>query len=194
MISLTIDSKQIDALRDALKDKAHRIPRHMATAVNATARKVRSVVAKEIGKELAVTQKVIKESIKDKSKATKENPTAVIQLKKTERIPLRDFQARPIKQTKKKKGGVTYRISKSAGRRSIERNAFFIERFGNHVFSRVGSERGPLRKLMGPTPWGVYLKKNLDRTVREIARDELNKQMQRQIRQVLLGYSKYDKK
>jgi Prophage minor tail protein Z (GPZ) len=190
MIAISIDTKQLQRLEQSLKDKAHRLPRHLATAVNATARKVRSSIAKEIGKELAVKQKVIKDVIKEKSKATKDRPTAKIHINKTNKIPLRDFGAKKLKS--KRKPGVTYRISKTAGRRSVYRDAFMI-RAGGHVFRRVGKSRYPLAILHGPSPWGVYVKRNLDVPIKRIATDELKKQIDRQIRQITLGYSKYDK-
>lgn len=193
MIKITIDSKQIDELRKSLKDKTHRLPRHMATAINATARKVRSVSAKGITEELAVPQKVVKDVIKEKSRATKDRLYAQVNINQTARIPLREFGARQLKATKRRSEAVTYRISKTAGRRYIEHNAFVIKQYGNHVYRRTGAGRRPIVKLYGPSPWGVFVKRNLEAKVMQIANEELAKQMARQIRQVLLGYSKYDK-
>ena len=59
MIACAIDPKQIQALKDSLGAKASRLSREIATAINATAKDVRSVVSRERADELPAKQLLI---------------------------------------------------------------------------------------------------------------------------------------
>jgi hypothetical protein len=107
-------------------------------------------------------------------------------LKKGFRFGLQAFNPR---QTKK---GVSYTISKSTGVQKVPR-AFVIEKWGRRVYIRKatgkGSGRGPLRQLRGVSPWGVFVKNNMTPTITEKTQAELNKQIERRIRFLLLKSS-----
>lgn len=82
-------------------------------------------------------------------------------------IPLRDFSAN---QTKR---GVTYRVSKSVGRRLYRRagqNSFIVKRIGGHVFTRTGPDpKGPLtvpiKKVYGPSLPQYFSTKRIQRPI-----------------------------
>lgn len=184
MITFGVNQRKINELKRTLNGNAKQLRRQLTTAVNATSRKTRSTMAKEVGKELATTQKAIKTTIAITKKATNatRNPTAVVTQKKSGRVPLRDFKAR------QNKSGVTYKISKTKGRKSIP-GAFQGPRPGvmkaswrGRVFKRSGKSRLPIQQLFGPSPWGVFVKKKLKKPTIQESRKELLKQIDRRIR------------
>lgn len=139
-----------------------------------TARKGKSLVAKDVTKELAVTQKVVKKELAAKRIG---KTGAEVTIDKSPRIPLRDFKARQIKR------GVSYRISKTKGRKTIP-GAFQGPRPGQmnvkwrgRVFKRTGKKRLPIIQLYGPSPWGVIVK---NRRIRPIA-NQLNQELRKQL-------------
>jgi hypothetical protein len=69
MLKVSVDQASLKRLQDALKDKASRLPRELATAINATAKKVRIEASRLLRKELNVPSKILKKAIKTKSKA-----------------------------------------------------------------------------------------------------------------------------
>lgn len=175
MITVHIDQSQIDRLKASLGDKADRIKSDLSIAVNATAKKVQKEMAREVGKELATPIKVISKTISMPRRASKQQIGATVRLTKTKRISLKEFGAR---QTKK---GVSYRISKTEGRKTI-RSAFMVDKLGGHVFTRVGKSRLPIAKKHGPSPWGVFTGKQLRPAIVAMAQAELKKQIERRIR------------
>jgi len=175
MITISIDQTQIERLKKSLGDKAKRIQQEVAVAINATAKKVAREIAKEIKTELATSVKVIAAAISQTRKASKAQLGATVTLAKTKRISLKEFGAR---QTKK---GVSYRVSKTAGRKTI-RSAFVVDKIGGHVFARVGKSRLPINKKHGPSPWGVFVGMKLTPKIIAMAEVELKKQIERRIR------------
>lgn len=179
---------------EAVGNAGRKMSAELAVAVNATARKTKSLMAKEVTKELAVAQKVVKEQITQPRKAKAAQPIAAVQLRKSDRIPLRDFGAR------QNKTGVSYRISKRTGRRTIP-GAFVVASIGGHVFRRggkfaaakkgryVGRRRENIIKLFGPSPLGVYAKQKAQKPVLLGTQEELGKQVERRIRFLLLKAS-----
>ena len=182
MINFAIDNAQTLRLERALGEKAKRLPIELKIAVNATAKKTKPAISKEVRKELAAPAKAVNQTISIQSKATNTEASAKVLVKKTRRIPLRDFGARQNKR------GVSYRISKSQGRKTIY-GAFQGPKPGvmktswkGNVFQRVGKSRLPIVKLYGPSPWGVVVKKKLKPVVQKDAKKELRKQIERRIR------------
>jgi len=182
MISILAGEAKILELRKLLDGNAKKLKREIAIAVNKTSKKTQSAIAKDIGKEIATAQKNIKKTIGIRKKATKTDPVAVVVQSKTRRLSLREFGAR---QTGK---GVSYKVSKTAGRKVIP-GAFQGPRPGviktswrGHAFKRAGKTRLPIIKLMGPSPWGVFVKKKLKKPVQIDAKEELRKQIIERIR------------
>ena len=119
------------------------------------AKRGKSTIAKEVGKELAVPQKIIKEQIKSKRLSNKLD--AETSISKSSRLALKSFGARQVAK------GVSYKISKREGRKLLA-GAFQGPRPGlmkaswrGNAFKRVGKSRLPIYKPMGPSPWGVML-------------------------------------
>ena len=181
MLTIAFDKKKVDELAKVLAGTKKKVSREMKIAVNATAKKTKTEVSKQIRAELAVKAKVVKETI-SVTKATDSLAGAVVMVKQTKRIPLRDFGAR---QTKK---GVSYKISKKGGRKFVA-GAFQGPRPGamkaswrGRVFKRIGKERLPITQLWGPSPWGAMVKKKMKPIAVRKANKELEKQIERRIR------------
>ena len=176
MIEATFPTRELDRLARAAKEAGKDIRRESAIAVNATARKGRSVIAKQITQELATTQKVVKRHIYVVNKASALRVSSTLRLEPSSRIPLRDF-----KPTQNKRG-VSYRVSKTEGRKTIP-GAFIVNRYGGHVYKRPNpGSRAVGRNKKGASPWGVYVKQNYrPLTVKQLDA-ELAKQLDRRTR------------
>jgi len=178
MISITVKGKIEQLARAVGTDGPKKFRRETATAINATARKTINMLSKEIGKELATPQKAIKTTIKVASKASQNKLGATVRQRPTSRLSLKEFSAR---QTKK---GVSYRVSKSQGRKTLA-GAFIVDKIGGHAFKRKTKSRLPIVKLQGPSPWGVTVKNKLDQLVaKRDVEPELIKQVERRIRAI----------
>lgn len=177
---ITVSVSGLMQLSEAVKGIEKDLKRNLSVAINATLGKGKSSIAKEIATELAASQKVIKQQIVS-SKATTTDLQGRLVLKKSFRPPLRDFGA------KQNKSGVSYRISKTSGRKTIK-SAFQVQKWGGRVFIREGKERLPIRQLYGPSPWGVFVnpRRNLTETQKKLLEAELGKQIDRRIRFLLL--------
>ena len=173
---------------NALENLGLNVKKEIGIINRKVAKRTKSFVAKEVTKELAVAQKVVKSELTFHRKARGAGLVNVsdlateIELKKTQRIPLREFKAR---QTKK---GVSYRISKTSGRKTIAgafkgpKPGLTFVRFRGHVMKRVGRARLPIRKLYGPSPWGVHVIKKQSSKVLTQINGELRKQLRERLR------------
>jgi len=178
MLSISVKGKLGELARAVGSDGPKKLRRETATAINATARKTQSMLSKEIGKELATSQKEIKKTIRVTSKASAAKLGATVSQRPTSRISLLQFGAR---QTKK---GVSYKVSKTKGRKTVP-GAFIVNRLGQHVFKRKGKTSLPITKLHGPSPWGITVKNALDKVVaKRDVEPELLKQIDRRIRAI----------
>ena len=181
MISLKVDARSIRELRRALKGVEKKLPRELATAINATARKVKLETARELRKVLTVKVSVLKKAIRIKGRATARRTQATVFFAIGHPIPLKYFRARELK-----KGGVTYKVNPTFNRKSIIRDAFIIQRYSQNVYRRKTKERGPLEKLYGPAPSEAFEKAGITKLAMAVASVELPKQIQRRIRLLIL--------
>lgn len=186
MLVMKVKDTSIKSIAKLMTDIGANARKEVAIAVNKTGQKTKSSMAKSVSSELAAKQKDIKSVIRVQGKATDQSMRTKIVLKKEVRIPLRDFGA---KQTK---SGVTYKISKTKGRKTIA-GAFQGQRPGvmkrswkGNVFKRVGKERLPIVRLFGPSAWGVFVVNNLDAPTVAEAQTELEKQARERLRYLLV--------
>lgn len=187
MIDLSIKPSDIARLEKALGKKAKQTPRKLASAVNKTATRAKGFMAKEVNKELALTQKSIKKTISVPERANAKDLAVRVVLAESKKIPLRDYGAR---QTKR---GVSYKISKTQGRKLINK-AFQGPRpdirkasWRGRVFARVGKARLPIVQLYGPSPWAAFNKNKMRRPVIKLVRKQLRKEIDEQIRRAKLN-------
>lgn len=161
LLTVSVDPTQISDLKARLVKKPGQIMDAVAGAINDTAKHAEVFANQQIRKRLNVKKDVVDKVI-SRTWATPKKPQAVVTVSETARIALKDFDAR---QTNK---GVTYRIEKGGPRKRIS-DAFGpdIPRLGGNVFRRVGKSRLPIKKLFGPSPWGVYVKAGMPRLTKE---------------------------
>jgi hypothetical protein len=188
-VKITIAASDIARLKKAIEDTGRSLRKELSIACNQTANKSKSIISKQIASELATSQKTIRTTIRIAQKAKDSEIQAVVEVKKEKRISLKEFGAR---QTKK---GVSYKISKSRGRKTIpgafqgpKPGSINVRTKGN-VFKRVGKSRLPIVKLFGPSSWGVFVVgKKQGPSVAE-TEAELKKQIDRRIRFIELKAS-----
>lgn len=189
MIVTKVEPSHITRMKEAIADTGRQLRKELAIAANAAARKGKSVVNKQIRTELVIKAKDLRPTIRMGRKANTDDITTSVSVSKTQRISLREFGAR---QTRK---GVSYRVSKSSGRRTAT-GAFQgpspkvrLVRWRGHVFTRLKKTRLPIAKLYGPSAWGVFVVgKKIDPSTEQI-QAELVKQVERRIRFILLKKS-----
>lgn len=180
MINVGVDAGSIERLRAALGSMEKGLPREVATAINATAKKVRTEAARLLKRELNVPVKVLKKAIHNRRKATKDKTQAVVGLLKGYPIPLRYFKPKQTNQ------GVTYKIDPKLKAKSSIRDAFIVNSYNGNVYRRKGKQRGPLEQQVGPSPGVAFEQAGIAQAARKTAADELPKQMERRIRFILL--------
>lgn len=168
-------------LAEAAEQAKRNLPNELMIAVNSTAREMKTPISRQIREVLAAPAAVVKKVINQSRKASRDRLIAGVQVDHTKRIPLRDFGARQNKR------GVSYRITKGGGRKTIA-SAFQGPKPGvikvswkGHVFKRVGKARLPIRKLKGPSPWGVFIKHNMAAKAAEEAERRLEKNIERRV-------------
>lgn len=186
---IKIDDRQIARIKEAIAGTGRKLRKELAIACNQTANKGKSIIAKQIAKELATPQKNIRTTIRVSRKAKDTDISATVEVSKTKRLSLKEFGARQTK------AGVSYRVSKSKGRKTVagafqgpKPGMINVKTKGN-VFKRVGKSRLPIVKLMGPSSWGVFVVgKKQGPSAKEIEA-ELKKQIDRRIRFIVLKSS-----
>ena len=195
MLRAHVNSAKLKKISELLKNNPKKLKKEFSIAVNATAKIAKKDATDRIAGELATKKSSISKTITNPRKASASEPTAVVRVSKTKRIPLRDFGARQVGK------GVSYKTSKSQGRK-LAKSAFipsqpgpkrdkktgrFIKRtrqpmLGANVFKRQGKTRLPIVKLKGPSTWGVYKKKKMQPQTEKVVRRELTKQIDRRLR------------
>jgi hypothetical protein len=186
-VNITVDPKQLKRLQQAIEGTTRKLPNEFATAVNKTAAACKRIMAKQITQQVKVKLGIVKQQIRTKRKATKEDATAEVAIKPTARISLKEFGARQTK------AGVTYQIDKKKGTRRTMPGGFIVQSLGGHAFQRIGGKvamtkgkyagqmKQRIDKKYGPSPWGVFVKGDAKPPSVEQTREELKKQIDRRI-------------
>lgn len=184
-LSVQFEKSTIRRTQRMLRNAPGGIKKVLAPAVNDTVKETKSGIAKAISRRIVITQKAIKPFLKS-TRARAANPSSVITLEKSDRIPLKRFKPT------QKKLGVAYKIKRSGGRTLLP-HAFGpkIAKLNNYVFKREGKSRLPLYKPKGPSPWGVFViaKANLPRITRKEAGRTLLKKIDKRVKVVLLKHA-----
>lgn len=152
-MDISLDANDLLAQLD---DFVKNLPKEIKTVNNRSANRLKKPMSVPITRELAIPQKAIKKLINHRTVPGR--LSAELTLEKTKRIPISDFRHREMKS-----GGVSYKISKTKGRKRI-RDAFKVTKREGKVYARTSSSRYPIRMLRGPSPWGVFVSKraNMD--------------------------------
>jgi len=184
---VSVDSASVASLKKAIEGTARTLRKEIRIALNATAKKAKSLTNKEIRTELAnITASNIDYTMKVHLSDGESDLTASLEVKKTDRLSLRHFKPRQIK------AGTSYQISKTKGRRTVV-GAFQGPRVGlmkaswrGNAFRRAGKSRLPIIKLRGPSPWGVMTAGKKTGPSEALIDAELKKQIERRVRFITL--------
>jgi uncharacterized FlaG/YvyC family protein len=183
-LEIKFDEKRLDEIRRMLRDIPNAMPKVISRGINRTTTSTRAEIARQISAEVKITQSAVKKGIKV-TKATQTRWQADLDLF-AKRIPLIKFGAKQLKK------GVSYRISKSGGRKKITDPARpFIQTLpSGHkgVFRRKtpGTKRLPIVQLKGPSIGGVFEgAAGIAAEVQESSSLKLTKNIDRQIAFIL---------
>ena len=152
-VEIKLDEAKFNRLKWLLAEVSRGLPRVVSRSLNRTATSARAQTTRELGAEVNVRQKTIRERIK-LSRATYRHWQATLSIG-LRRISLISFIG--THQTKK---GVTYRIGKNMYRKLVP-SAFIqtIRRTGYPgVLKRMTKRRKPLAWLRGPSLGQVFEK------------------------------------
>ncbi len=176
---VSVKTGSLASLKQAIEGTSRTLKKELRVAVNATAKKSKSIINKEIRSELPASAKSINSLINVTRLASGDIISATVRVDKSKRLVINAFNNRQTK------AGVTAKISKTRPRTLI-RGAFKVNRWGGQVVVRKGKERGPLRTPKGPSPWGVLTKGKKLEPAKDQTQAELKKQIERRIKFITL--------
>jgi len=182
MIAIEINANQLKKLQESVSKAKKSFTKELAASINAVSKKTKLQIGRDIRATVALKKDESEKPLSIRAKATANNLTAIVTLKKTKRLGLRHFGARQDKR------GVSYKISKKGGRKRVD-GAFQGPRPGvmktswkGNAFKRVGNERLPIVALKGVSAYGAYAKNELSGPQVKAIESELAKQIDRRIR------------
>lgn len=177
-LETVISDRDVKRIAAGLGGYSRRLPQQLAIIVNATAKKVRTKMSRDVRSEMAIKARDMNRMLSVR-KAHKGRISAVVTLKHSFRPSLKAFSPR---QTRK---GVTYRISKK-GSRKLAIGGFMGAKPGQlsvklrgHVYKRVTKKRLPLTRLDGASAWASFNHNGMKPPTKLYARRELRKQIKR---------------
>ena len=190
MVGVDFDEGQMKRLEEALasvgKSGAKSLSKEILTVLNKTGARAKSLAAKELQKHIPIGQKELKLNMKvDKAASGIANPFVKVNIKGTERFPIKRFKH------SQNGGGVSW--TGTGGNRKIP-HAFIAPKVGSHVFARHGGKvpmtkgnyagkmRQPIKKLYGPSIVVAALKNNTKPIVIKDMTPEFRREMDRRIR------------
>lgn len=152
-ISVTLDRSDWRELQLALRNVRNGAPRALKSAVNRTLTGVKTDMARETQQRLALKQQRIKEDIKIAKKATTRDFSGRVS-SSGQPVSFYQFGA------KQRKKGVSVRVLKSEGRKTV-RGAFIARgKYGNKMvfWRQVTSDNAGKINTKKKKPWMVYAK------------------------------------
>lgn len=174
---ISIDASATAKLNEVLDGNAKKLRQQLYIATNKAAGKTRSFMAKGISKDFKAPQKLIRKTIWLQKAKVGVKRSATVTQKNFNGFPLRFLKA---KQNKK---GVTYTGRKSDGKQFIE-GAFMgpkpgvvNSRWRGNAYKRLGKSRGPLKPIVGPSTWSVFVALNLESKSVQFAKSQLTKEI-----------------
>jgi hypothetical protein len=163
MISMDSPSREIRQQRERIKAIKGGFEKAMKRASTRVASQGRTGISKSIRQGMLIKAAEVNKLIHVK----KYKAGASVALRQSDRISLRHFGAM------QDEVGVSYQIAKGGKRRYID-DAFMGPKYGQlapklhgNVFKRAGKSRLPIVKIMGPSPWGVFLRKKMYQSTKD---------------------------
>lgn len=205
MYEIKIDRKQLRKLYAEAKHIRSAMPRHLKTAINKVAATVRVEVAQRLGKVMNIKNnyppkkisktKTLKKAIKMKSKASNNSLAAILGFHGGYDFPLKYFDAKPYKRRgntgvqvtySRPRGGKTHTQYFQASNKPDVVTYFMLPSRNHHVYSRIGKEARPIRRLYGPKPGDYFSQINAVQVGRKVAEERLPIEIERRMRAIML--------
>lgn len=200
-LKVDVDQASLAKLVEALGTFKGHLNRHMATAVNRTARTVGVEAAQQLGKvvnfKLHSTNKVtsktytkaktLKKAVWRKQNATADSPKTSVKLWGGHPFPARWHEAKAYKKTRNRKTvfeAVYYRTHVGGGWTAVD-NAFLARKWGGNAYKRL--ENGAIRKIKGMSPGDYFDEKNIPEVAKKVAAERLPIEIKRRLRDVTLA-------
>lgn len=204
-LKVDVDQASLRAIKEALGSFGEHLNRHLATAVNRTARTVGVEAAQQLGKivnfklhsqnkgnttKTFSKAKTLKKAVINKNRATPESPHVVIKLWKGHPFPLRLNEA--YEYNKKRKGkvihsGVRYKPEVGGGWTTVL-DGFIVRQWGGNVYQRIEGSRS-IRKLKGKSPGDYFTRANVPTIATRLAAERLPIEIKRRLRDVTMAAS-----
>lgn len=187
-ISIQIDQKQMEELREKLGNLEGKTETAMYRAINRAVKKARTQVDRKTREEYFMKREFIFKSL-DVDYARKGKLSAFIR-SKGGAIPLSEFKTTPKKPTPKRKKAIGVSVKRDGGTKYLDKDpkAFIAILKGDKVVAeRTSGHRGPLRGLFGPAVPSVVKNEKVMSAVKEEAQKELAKRLAHHISQTLEG-------
>lgn len=205
-IKIDVDQASIRALRESLGMMHSHLARHMATAVNRTAKSVSVEAAKELGKVInfslhssvkPFTTKrptkaaTLKKAVIMKQKADANAPQAVIKLWGGTPFPIRWHSAQEYSKSRKGKrirSGVRYKPKMGGGWTTVL-DGFMVKQYGGNFYKREPEGGTRLRKIKSKAPGDYFEEANIPKRAAAKAAKRLPIEIRRRLRDVTLAAS-----
>lgn len=183
MLTLTADTSKARAfLRDLERNE---IPKVIGRTLNRTAATVKTHASREMRSRINLQKAVIDKAISSKRSNEIQNLTALglgrawFEIRYSGKpFGIRDFDARQVAR------GVTFKVSRVGSRKVYTRQGrkgFVVEKFGGHVFTRVGPGR-QIKKASGPSIPQFAATKRVQADLIKYAQEFWARELERNIR------------
>lgn len=171
MVRLSVDLDVLALKRTLNELEKKRVPKAAGIALGRVGTTVRKVASMSIRERMAISAAVAKKAITLR-RVGQTRLTLFVEASGRP-IPIRDFQA------KEGKRGVSYRISKGAGKKIYANKfgkGFIVPRIGGHVFVRVtpdppGKPRANIRLAYGPSVPQYFVTRHIRELMERSARE-----------------------
>ena len=204
-LKVDVDQASLRAIREALGQFHGDLQRHLATAVNRTARTVGVESAQQLGKivnfkihsknkgntsKTFSKAKTLKKAVINKNRATPDSSSATIKLWRGHPFPLRLNEAYEYSKNRKGKqirSGVRYKTNVGGGWTTVL-DGFIVRGWGGNVYQRIEGSRS-IRKLKGKSPGDYFTQANVPTIASRLAAERLPIEIRRRLRDVTMAAS-----
>jgi len=170
-------------MKAAIEGMGRNLRKELVIAVNQTAKKTQSGIAKQLSAKLNLKQKIAKRGVKITRGASTDDISSTVEVSNDKRFNIVSFNG-----TQQTDEGVSYKVMRG-GPRKVAKGSFEVGRWGGRAYKRKTSKRGPLRNIKGPSAWGVFVVGKMIKPTAEQTEAELKKNVDKRIRFLLLKQS-----
>jgi hypothetical protein len=182
---IDIELKNLLKVQKALKDQPKKINLVLSRAINRAATNAKANMAKKVREQYVVKAADIKDTIKI-TKATSQKPVAEVR-SVGKKINLTKFKTSPHEPRPKNppKGGYKSQVKKEGGLKAVPKGFLVNVRGTLAMMQRVGKERLPIKRLMGPSVPEMIGRKNVIEWVETEAKSMLNNRIDHELKRIL---------